>query len=690
MWMPAGVSQITASCDGADVDMYVLCDEETARAAQRSLDLFRTADGRKPFFDFDHEEKEASAWPDSYEFRPGAGVFTACEWSEGGRNAIKGKSHRGFSPAFLTDKQVLTKDGRTKVLPTSPSDPARVILLPLCQGALTNKPAFRNNLPLWAANTGNPAPQTKTQTMPDTVTAAPVQAAATSVAAPALPASPSTELDALRAQLKTATETIAATRKANATAAVQAATTRGALPPQDTALAAKWQKWCEETPDMIEALEKVPGATVLETAPITAGQPLSRNAIQGRDSETRILRAIFDLAKKTNGPLAGNDYAGFRAKGDVAREIAGIYASEIRPRFKDFGGMTLKPVLAADVSDTNLGILSGTLVAQRTLELFKLEFGGILMRIATDFSDLPASFKQVEATRIIVVPAVQSYDATLNADGEPNGWRTVTAPSTVDATITLDEHIGVPIRYDSNILAETVRRLFDEQAPAAAYALAKYFIEKIYKLFTLANFNAYAGGVQYPSAVARPLGAGAAGNLFIPTAYANYPKALADFGRSSLVDIDTIFTPNEVPVNNRTVLLNSQFYGKLATDPSLVTFFAGQRAPEIVTDDQLPKLGTFMPIQAPNLNKAGTPNMVGIALHRAAILAKTRLPSDYTAVLPGASYGSVQTVTDPDIGISVMLVQYVDHSKGFAEWRLQAMLGAAVGDKRGGLIITSQ
>ena len=176
----------------------------------------------------------------------------------------------------------------------------------------------------------------------------------------------------------------------------------------------------------------------------------------------------------------------------------------------------------------------------------------------------------------------------------------------------------------------------------------------------------------------------------VPNAYPKYTVALADFARSTLTKLAAIFNPNEVPVNDRFCLLGSDYFEQLATDPSLVTFFSGQRAPEIVTENRLPKLAGFEPIEAPNLAAPGvTPNLAGMVLHRAAVVAKTRLSNDYTLALPGASYGNVTTVTEPDTGISVVLVQYVNHTGGYAEWRIQVMLGAAVGDNRGGLCLTS-
>jgi hypothetical protein len=122
-----------------------------------------------------------------------------------------------------------------------------------------------------------------------------------------------------------------------------------------------------------------------------------------------------------------------------------------------------------------------------------------------------------------------------------------------------------------------------------------------------------------------------------------------------------------------------------------VTFRTAPVTEEFITDNVLPKMATFKPIEAPNLlNTNATANLVGFAGHRACAALKARVPSDYTSVLPGASYGNVSVITDPKIHLSVLLVEYVNHTGGYAERRLQVMLGAAKGDTRGGLCITSQ
>jgi hypothetical protein len=67
----------------------------------------------------------------------------------------------------------------------------------------------------------------------------------------------------------------------------------------------------------------------------------------------------------------------------------------------------------------------------------------------------------------------------------------------------------------------------------------------------------------------------------------------------------------------------------------------------------------------------------------------TRTPNDYASILPGASFGNVQMVTEPDIGITVMLVQYVNHLLASATSRIALMYGTAAGQGSAGTILKS-
>ena len=299
-------------------------------------------------------------------------------------------------------------------------------------------------------------------------------------------------------------------------------------------------------------------------------------------------------------------------------------------------------------------------------------------KIMTDFSDQPSDLNQTVSTRKIVVPGVIGFDPTLDTDGYPKGWNPVTAPQSVDVNITLDELIGAPIQYDLATLSSTQRQLFMEQAPAAAYANALYFLKKIYAVCTAANFNAYANVTA----------ADANGIIKVPVAYPTYAVALIDFARSKMAEIAAAFDSNEVPDEDRSILLNSQYYNKATTDPSVTTFFAGQQAPEIVTQGRLPNLAGFVPIKAPNFPGSG--NRVGIALQKNGLLCKSRLPNNLNQILPGAGNGSVTQIVHPETGVAMLLVQWVDHKRGYSAWLPCAILGASKGDTRGGLPITSQ
>jgi hypothetical protein len=512
---------------------------------------------------------------------------------------------------------------------------------------------------------------------------------------------PTVELARVRAELETANAALRERRSADAQAAINRTVCRGALKAKDEVALTRWRKLCEDDPANITLLDAMEGNALLAADAQATTKAATRAAsasldtrhstlsLQAREGPARIIGAYAKLLGQQIKLGRDVSVIGFARRGELSRQMSQLFASEMTTRDQRTGILELRPefaslpLSAADYSSTDpeaasLGILSGTLVAQRTLQLFKLEFP-LFTRIFTDFSDTPAQFKQTEATRIIIVPAVQAYDPTLDAVfGRPKGWCNVAPAQTKDVLLTLDEHVGVPIIFDANTLASTMRRLFDEQAPAAAYALARYFVQKVYALFTAANYNAYA----------------VVNGAKVPVAYRTYSVAIGDFARSTLTKIAAVLNPNEVPIGDRVVLLTSPYFEQLATDPSLVTFFAGQQAPEIVTANRLPKLANFEPIEAPNLTQLNTgvaqPNLVGMVLHKAGVVAKTRLSNDYTVALPGSSYGSVTTITDPDIGISVVLVQYVNHDGGYAEWRIQVMLGAAVGDPRGGLCITSQ
>lgn len=655
MWMPGGVHTICGRSEGQDKTITVVVDKQTATDMQRALEGWQAHDSRRPYFDFDHKREEASAWPERFEWReqPRPGVYVSASWSEAGERAIVGRNYRGFSPEFFPDRTEGSKLA-----------PARVVFFPLTAGGLTNKPAFQENAPFWA-HEANPKleirdPKEGRDPKSESPISAAVAAAAVKIenkimseanqAAVATAAAESGAVSAaqnevidLRAKLAVADAAMKGQRRKDATAAVQAATRRGALPAQDAALQQQWQQRCEDSPDMITLLDAIPGAAAVTAGQLTSGRP-NLTVHEGAINTVKAYGAVQARQKKIGGitPVACGQ------RGELAKEAADIYAS-IRKNLGDFGGM---PITAATTTDSDVGSLAGDLVTQRTLELLKFQFP-ILGRITTDFSDQPISYGQTVISRFLTVPTIATYSTST-------GWTTPGSnPTSTDAIVTINQHKGVPIRFQENQLAGTMRRLFDEFAPAAAYCLAKDMVDALYALITAGNF----------------------------TAAAIKADATA-FGRSEVIDMGTALTKRGVPMGpaNRSLLLNSDYFGALAKDSAIVTLAAFQK-PEIIEQGVLPNVHGFGVVDAPNLPTTG--NLAGFGFSKSALIIASRLPNDYASILPGASYGSVTTITDPDLGLSVMQVQYVDHKLGFAESRIALMYGVAAGQINAGQRLTS-
>lgn len=740
MVMPAGVQTVTLGRLGRSHTVTVDVNPAGARARQAHLDAVNGFCKLKAFNCFDHEKKAASSHPEKYWWEDGrtagrpAGIYERAEPTSAGLDAVNGKVYQGWSETFYVDDEFAGLDRPAQIINPlaeplnadgSRKDPNDYRVM----GTLTNRPAFTENLPLFAAkpaqnnSPSNPAArnagahlssETQTNKMePKPLDAAALQARIDqleqdisslsakddAVSKAELRASRS-ELEARQADIKlakqeerlTAMEAQETKRKEEAAdAAVKVGLEAQAIPMLDRKKQDEWKTKFIQDPSLIPLMaESWRGKR-------PAGRSVPNPAAVGltgygdvRPGANVILRSMAQLVRQQES-VRGLDAAACERRSVSAKELAVIYKNEVRAGFEldaeghripkinqDFVLAPLDAALDAATDATTLGTLAGTLVSQRYLDIFMYKLPLISSgKIMTDFSDQPSELNQTVTTRKVIVPSVVSYDPTLDTDGYPKGWVPANAPQTADVSITMDELIGVPIQYDLATLSSTQRQLFMEQAPAAAYANAKYFLAKLFKVCTAANFNAYANVTA----------ADAQGIVKVPVAYPTYAVALIDFARSKMAELAAAFDANEVPDEDRSLLLNAAYYNKATTDPSIVTFFAGQQSPEVVTQGILPDLAGFAPIKAPNF--PGTNNLVGMALQKNGLLAKSRLPSNLNTIQPGAGNGSVTQIVHPDTGLAMLLVQFVDHKRGYSAWLPCAILGAAVGDNRGGIPITS-
>ena len=383
----------------------------------------------------------------------------------------------------------------------------------------------------------------------------------------------------------------------------------------------------------------------------------------------------------------GTKGANSEEKSRLALEAGRFYKDELQPHKKAWENMRgwdlghAVGLEAADFTDPNgnLGTLTGTLVMQDALPLFAYDYPELLAMF-TDFSAEAGCLEQASDTRIISIPATEKYNSAKDGAGRPQGWSTVSPAISQDVQVTLTDYIGVPIVFGADTLSETQRDLFGEFAAAAIKSIAGYFTGMMTKLLTVANFNAYAQ-ITAPDAN---------GFVYVPTAYSSYAKNLQDFSMTDLDKLSAIFTTNKVPRGDRGILLSPMYYARLRSDPRLEFFFAASQGNPVLTQQKLPDgLSGFFPYEAPYLPNTG--NLAFFPFHKAGIVLKSRLPQDFKkALLSVMIPGSVTPVTDPDTKLSVALVEYVNLTQNFAESRPEVILGASVGDNRGGLCGTSQ
>jgi hypothetical protein len=663
LFLPIGLHGITPVAGGIGRPIKVKVDQRSADAIEQQRKTF-AVNRKRPYFDFNHNDDQASFWPDRFFWRPGEGVIARGEWSSRGRQAVEGKDYRAFSPVFHVDNKR--------------SDPATVICKEQADpnmGGLVNNPAFKD-LPLWAKNAGASGASTTTKEKNEMTTEeldalrskqqelnTRIQALSAdggddeTIAAKIVAAQQESkviELEIEAAELKASNEALQAKQRKrqqeDAKAAVRAAVKRGAIAARDIAKQRMWETRITANPKDQELLDSIPGnMPALGVSVINAGRVTITDgdpaAIYGK------MANMLALSQKTSQ---------FDQRRNLSREFATIYATEFRgsnkERMLSFPISDFETAIqAADVTDANLATLSGSLVSQRTLELLKFTFPSLTM-FTTDFSDQGAQFNQTVITRTVGIPSVTDYNTGTV-------WAASTA-TTVDVPVTINKHKGVNIVFNEQILASTVRRLFDEFAPAAAYAMALQMVNDLYANITDANF---------PN---------------------NTVQATSGFVRATVIAIGVQLTLRGVPLalGSRTLLLWPTVFANLVGDTALITFAAYQKL-ELITAPQngaslVIPVDTFNVVNAPNL-PTNNANLTGFGCSKSALVIATRMPNDYTSAMPGASYGNVQMITEPDIGMSIMLTQFVDHKLAAATFRLSWMYGTAAGQSNAGQLLKS-
>lgn len=404
----------------------------------------------------------------------------------------------------------------------------------------------------------------------------------------------------------------------------------------------------------------------------------------------------------------------------LSAESAAIIKREIYPIIVKGGGDFFERdiIKAADNVDPNVGTLATGIVLMRNLGFLKNKLS-FLDKISTDLRNEPIAFGQNVISRYITPPGVLTFvpgvgmtsdagtiaawKATItgtNPAGTPQtGTQTRSVASTTDVPVVINNYKGVSITFNNLTLGGTMRNLFAEQQGAMFYSLSEQinldFLATIYAtVWTPKTGNAefsLCGGAD-------PVGTPATNPMGLPT----------------IIAIKNQFSLNKMPDIGRWVLLHSIYHDAILVDSNLLNAKAIlaliKKDAGAFEDGELPPLFGLTVLESQlaagslagnaiggawtnnQLTSAtgvaaavGTNGVVGFAGNSASALFAARIPQDYTKVLPEIpATASLEIVTEPDSGLSILLTKRVDHNLQATFMDTGLMYGFAPGDKRQG------
>lgn len=621
MWMPGGVNPIACSQGTKSIKTWVEVTPETARVVQAAFEAHLAASAHRPYFDLNHDHAEASGWPTRFVWSetPKPGVYAETDWSLAGKSAVAGRSYRTFSPQFYTDCAPFTKTVATA------DKPARVTGAPLNMGGLVNDPAFREMEPLFAA-------QARGELNHNTSPVDPMKDnEATAMELAALQAR-AAELEAENAALK------ANAAAADLTPALQAkeaelAEIQRQLDAQRNEQALRAKRDAEGVVRSAIARGALAAndtagierwKSLIEADPKNADL-LNKQAGSPALSAQRLVRpAVAIVAEDTNDILRGY----LSAKNDH-RKRGEIYRRELDPRIAKGERIAFErlPLSAAN----SLGTLVGDIISQRTLATL-VSRRPLLRDVVTDFSDEQARLGQTVQTRAVGLPTIQNFGAAA------------TDAAVTDYPVTLSAHKQALFTFTAAEYNSTGRDLVAEHSLALSTALGNHLVDTVAALITDA-FTSETTGAGSTKTFSDLTGATKALNA----------AGAPDFGRNAWV--------------------NSDFAEALSND-EVMDGFSGDRGSAYSTWRNVKGFENVSEFPALPGNSV---NLIGFAFQRNALLLATRLALN-PAELIGAGYpGTLQTISDPVTGLSVVSNMWIDQGTLAMNARLILLYGCARG-----------
>jgi hypothetical protein len=297
----------------------------------------------------------------------------------------------------------------------------------------------------------------------------------------------------------------------------------------------------------------------------------------------------------------------------------------------------------------SLGTLSGALVLQRALTLTFTQ-RPMLSMISKGFREIDgavdnALLGQSVKTRIKSVQSVQAFGT---------GAQDV---SDTDVTVSLTDHKEVHVAFGPAEYNATNRDLIDEVAQPIAVAIANHIVDSVAALWTSSNFS----------------------NNITPTEF-SYTELMVKLRKKMGLA--------GIPMENRFLVVNSDVYGDLLSDPIIVAALNNPLNANAIAEGKLPAVSGIQIAEYPSLDALSTTKRVGFAGHPESTIYVSRAPKGPGEVAGSLNFpGVIDYIEDPTTGFRVQVTQWVDPATLVVNNRLSWLQGYAKGNSAQGILI---
>ena len=279
-----------------------------------------------------------------------------------------------------------------------------------------------------------------------------------------------------------------------------------------------------------------------------------------------------------------------------------------------------------------IGGINLSVIAQQSLDALLVEMP-VVSAFTTDFSSDVADVGESVSTR--VASAVSAGDAT-------SGYSATDVTSTAK-TITLDKHKHFTAKFTDLEIAKGGLDLLERTfVRPAIHSVVNAMMDDVLAKVLTADFNT------------------------------SKPVAAADFGADDTAAIAADLTTLNVPRTGRALIIKPDYFTKLAQDNAIQASYA-YGSPTAIQDYRVPRVHGLDVIEYSDIPANGE-SLQGLACGKEAIIIAARQPA-----LPENWAGSVESVQDPDTGITIQLRNWYEAKDGAQYLTVTLMYGVATG-----------